>query len=67
MKILMATVLGIGSAGAGFSAGLVGTILVSPLTGTAYSAVTIGIAASAMAMLSTFVLTLQFAPARRRS
>jgi hypothetical protein len=58
MRVLWATVIGIGSASVGFGAGLVGTIVVGPWTGAAYPAVTIGIAGGVMAMMSTFVLTL---------
>jgi hypothetical protein len=59
MRILIATGVGIGSASAGFGAGLVGTIMVGPWTGAAWPALTMGIAAGAIAMLSAFVLTLR--------
>jgi len=51
--------MGIGSAGVGFSAGLLGTIVLSPWTGAAYPAVTMGIAVAAMTVVSAFFLTLR--------
>jgi hypothetical protein len=54
MRVLMATVIGVTAANAGFSAGLVGTILVGPWTGAAYPAITVGYAMGSIAMLSSF-------------
>ena len=59
MRILMATAMGIGSASAGFAAGMVGTIVVGPWTGTAFPALNMGMATGLMAMLGAFVLTLK--------
>jgi hypothetical protein len=59
MKILMATVIGITAANAGFGAGLVGTILVGPWTGTNYPAVNVGYAMGIIAMFVSFVLALR--------
>ena len=59
MRLLMAAIIGTIAANAGFAAGLVGTILVGPLTGTAYPAVTIGFAIGGIAMLSAFLVTLR--------
>jgi hypothetical protein len=60
MRILKATAVGIGSASAGFGAGMVGTIVVGPWTGIVCPAVTAGIGVGAMAMMFAFVLTLRF-------
>ncbi len=59
MKVFTAAIIGIIAANAGFGAGLVGTILVGPLTGAAYSAVSVGFAIGAIAMLAAFVLALR--------
>ena len=59
MRILMSTLIGIIAANAGFAAGMVGTILVGPLTGTVYPAVTAGFAVGLMAMLASFVVVMR--------
>lgn len=59
MRLLRAAIFGVLAANAGFGAGLVGTILVSPWTGWAYSAVTIGFAIGLLAMLAGFVVALR--------
>jgi len=50
----MAIVMGNIAANAGFAAGLVGTIVVGPWTGTPFSAVAVGLAMGIMAMLAAF-------------
>ena len=60
MRVLMATVIGVTAANAGFGAGLVGTILVGPWTGAAYPAITMGYAVGSMAMFSSFFLAFRF-------
>lgn len=59
MRILLATVLGITAANAGFGAGLVGTILVGPWTGSAFPAIHVGFAVGAIAMMSSFVMMMR--------
>jgi hypothetical protein len=67
MRVLLATVIGITAANAGFGAGLVGAILVGPWTGAAYPAITMGYAVGMTAMLSSFVLAFRsLRPALRR-
>ena len=58
MRILMATVIGVTAANAGFGAGMVGAILVGPWAGTAYPALTMGSAVGLAAMLGSFTLAL---------
>jgi hypothetical protein len=55
MRIIMATVIGVTAASAGFGAGLVGTIAVSPWTGSGVPAINVGWAVGALAMMSSFV------------
>jgi hypothetical protein len=59
MRIVMATVIGVTAASAGFGAGLVGTIAVSPWTGAAVPAINMGWAVGVMAMMSSFVLAVR--------
>ena len=59
MRVLVATVLGITAANAGFGAGLVGTILVGPWTGAAFPAINVGYVVGAMAMMSSFVMAMR--------
>lgn len=59
MRLLMAAIIGTIAANAGFAAGLIGTIVVGPLTGRAYPAVTIGVTIGLIAMLSSILITLR--------
>jgi hypothetical protein len=59
VRILLATVLGITAANAGFAAGMVGTILVGPWAGMACPALTMGYATGTIAMLASFTLALR--------
>jgi hypothetical protein len=55
----MATAIGITAAQAGFGAGLLGTILVGPWTGTVFPAVTAGYTMGSIAMLASFSFALR--------
>ena len=66
MRICLATIVGITSASAGFGAGLLGTILVGPWTGTVLPAVTMGCAVGGSAMLLSFTAALRAPVAVRR-
>ena len=59
MRVLMAAIIGIIAANAGFGAGLVGAILAGPVTGTAYPALNIGVAMGVVAMLAAFLVSLR--------
>jgi hypothetical protein len=59
MKIVMATAIGITAANAGFGAGLLGTILVGPWTGSVIPAITAGYALGGIGMFAGFGMALR--------
>ena len=64
MRVVMALIIGVTAAQAGFGAGLVGTILVGPWTGRVFSAITAGYAMGMIAMLVSFSIALRVHPRR---
>lgn len=66
MKVLMAAVIGITAANAGFGAGLVGAILVGPWTGATYPAINMGYVVGSIAMFSSFTLAFRSLSMARR-
>ena len=58
MKVVMAAIVGITAAYSGFGAGLLGTILVGPWTGSLCPAVTAGYVMGTIAMLASFAAAL---------
>ena len=59
MRVLMAMVMGIVAANAGFAAGFAGTIVVGSWTGTPFSALAVGVIMGIIAMLTAFAVTLR--------